>query len=56
MRQEREEGGAATVEDRGCVDVEELCVEGERPKHALLGGGGVVGKVGWVGIGGEEGR
>ena len=31
MREEREESGAAAVEDGGRVDVEELSVEGEGP-------------------------
>ena len=55
MREEGEEGGAAAVEDGGGVDVEELRVKVEGPEHALLGWGGVVGQVGWVGVGGEEG-
>lgn len=46
------------MQDGGSVNVEELGVEGEGPEVALGGcgsGGGVVGELGWVGGGGEEG-
>jgi len=33
-------GGPASVKHGGCVDVEELRVEGEGPEHVFLGGGG----------------